>query len=125
MTLGLIGGIVLLLVGIIVSVIGGAIGGASYGLGASSAAAKGGMIVVVALGLPIMAIVGAALSFANPKLAAILMAVPGALTAFVGTTGSEPSLVVIGLGGVLLFAAYCTFTAAPKTDATLTTRSDT
>ena len=108
MTFGLIGGVLGLLIGILIAFVGSAVGGVSSVFGSSSGVASGGIMAVVALGLPIAAIVGAALSFSKPPAAIWLMGLPGLILFGLGTAAELNWLLMI-IGALMIAGAYCVF----------------
>ncbi|MEZ5731314.1 MAG: hypothetical protein R3D97_03200 [Paracoccaceae bacterium] len=97
MTLGLIGGILALLLGLVIAVMGSTVGGIASQFGQSGAVAKTGLLIVASLGLPVMAIVGAALLPNKTNMAVGLMAVPAALFLLAGLTGAGLLAVAISV----------------------------
>lgn len=96
MTLGLIGGILALLLGLLIALMGSAVGGIASQFGQTGATAKSGLLVILSIGLPVMAIVGSALLPNKTSLAMILMAVPAAALILMGLTGAGILPIVLG-----------------------------
>ena len=112
MTLALVSGILTLLVGVIGVLIVGTIGAGAGALGASGAAAKTGLFVIVLLGLPIMAIVGGAMAHSNPKAAIWLTGLPGVIIAGVGTFSMEFNALILFLGATMVVSAAFIYRAS-------------
>lgn len=110
MTLGLIGGVIALLFGLVLALIGNAVGGAASQLGATETATRGFVMMVVSLGLPVMAIVGAIILPKNTGLAALLMAVSGGAIAIFGA--SSQAWVFAAVGGLIVAGAFFGWQAA-------------
>lgn len=107
MVIGLVGGILMLLVGIVVVFMLGAAGGLAGVLGESGAAIGAGVGAALALGLPIMTIVGGALARTSPKAAAILIGLPGIVVVILGiSAGLEKGVLFLGLGAFLLIGVF-------------------
>lgn len=114
MTLAIISGVVALLFGVVMTLFVGAIGGAAGIFGASDAAAKSGIVMVVLLGLPIMCVVGGALANSNAKAATWLTGIPGLVIAGSGFVNPEKGVLLIILGGMMLLSSYFIFNGSKK-----------
>lgn len=103
MIMGIIGGVIALLLGLVFAAIGGAIGSAAAQFGQAGATEKTALLVAASIGLPIMAIVGAAMLPGRQPLAFGLMALPaGALLALYSVSMLFPIVgAVIGLGAII------------------------
>ena len=116
MTFGLIGGVLGLLIGVLIAFVGSAIGGVGSVFGSTSGVASGGLMAVVALGLPITAIVGAALSPSKPQAAMWLMGLPG--VAFLGLgAAAELNWFLMIIGALLIAGVYCVFSDSQTSSA--------
>lgn len=104
MTLGLIGGVIALLIGIIAATIGSAVGNAASQLGATETAARSGLMVLMSIGAPVLAIVGAVILPKNLNAGLICMIVPAILFLYLGL--SSATWLIAGVGALIAGGAY-------------------
>ena len=109
MILAIISGVIALIIGIVLTLFVGAIGGAAGAMGASDAAAKSGLAMLILLGLPIMCVVGGALAQSNPTAATWLTGLPGMAIVVSGFVDPEKGVLLIVLGGMMLLSALLIF----------------
>lgn len=103
--LGIIGGVIALLVGAIGHSASGMLGSLASGVGYAEGAASMQYYGVMSLGLPIVGLIGAGLSFQQGKLGGALMAVSAIGTLYVFGAGflSLICAILLGIGALLAF----------------------